>query len=69
MSVMNRRNALIGWTVWHLVRMQAKRRARPQTNNRKTLALAGGAVALTTLAGTFLLLRKRKGDDDGGFVG
>lgn len=57
MSVINRRNAVMGWAVWNVMKRVSKRKARNATPTVESgrpnksliavvLAAAGGAVAL-----------------------
>jgi len=62
MSIVNRRNAVIGWIVVKL----GKRAARQKAKEAAPTARRGGAVvgALTALGGLLLLKRKKRTDTD-----
>ena len=68
MGVVNRRNAVLGWTVWKVGKRVAKRKAKaavpnvdPETKrpNKSHVASLVGAVA-----GAFWFVRRRKGDEE-----
>jgi hypothetical protein len=69
MSVVNRRNAVLGWTVWKLGKRVAKRKAKaavptvdPETkrpNKSLVASVVGGA------AGALWFLKRWKRDGDG----
>ena len=67
MSIVNRRNAFVGWAVWEVGKRLAKRRLKaavPDVGERSTQAGIGAAVlALAAIAG--VLWFWRRGDDDG----
>ena len=70
MSIVNRRNAVLGWAVWNVGKRFAKKKAKdavpgvdPETKRPNksatllsTLAVAGGAL---------MFWKKRRGTDDG----
>jgi LPXTG cell wall anchor motif len=62
MSIVNRRNAVIGWLVVKLGKRAAKRKAQGAVPNART----GGAVAgtLAALGGLLVLKRKKRTDTD-----
>ena len=62
MSIVNRRNAVIGWLVVKLGERAAKRKAQGAVPNART----GGAVAgtLAALGGLLVLKRKKRTDTD-----
>lgn len=62
MSIVNRRNAVIGWLVVKIGKRAAKRKAQGAVPN----ARRGGAVAgsLAALGGLLVLKRKKRGDTD-----
>jgi hypothetical protein len=68
-SIVNRRNALLGWAVWMAVRQQAKRRARRAIGGDESpwrgrlTALALGAA---TAVGLVFLWRKLRAGEEGG---
>lgn len=67
MSVVNRRNAALGWTVWQVAKRVARKKAKAAVpavdlvSKRPNKPAILSAVA--ALAGLFLLAR-RKSDDD-----
>jgi hypothetical protein len=61
MSVFNRRNALLGWATWMLVKQKAKRDARralPE-KERRFFVPAAITAAVATAAGALLFWRRR----------
>ena len=67
MSVVNRRNAVLGWTVWKLGKRVAKRKAKaavpsvdPETK-RPNKSLIASVVG--TAAGALWFLKRRKPDE------
>jgi len=69
-SIINRRNALLGWTVWQTTKALAKHKARqaaPTTNGgsgrTKKAAIAAGVVG----AGVALMFWRKRGSSDNGF--
>jgi hypothetical protein len=68
MGVMNKRNAVLGWTVWKVGKRVARRKAKaavptidPETkrpNKSLVASLLGGA------AGAFWFVRRRRGGED-----
>jgi hypothetical protein len=62
MSIVNRRNAVIGWLVVKIGKRAAKRKAQGAVPN----ARRGGAVAgsLAALGGLLVLKRKKRADTD-----
>jgi MYXO-CTERM domain-containing protein len=68
MGVVNKRNALLGWTVWKVGKRVAKRKAKaavpsvdPETKrpNKSLVASLLGAAA-----GALWFLRRRRGDEE-----
>ena len=66
MSVINRRNAVMGWAIWKLAKQIGKKQARSATPS-----VEGGkpnksliAVALAATAGAFAFLRGRRSTSD-----
>ena len=62
MSVINRRNAVMGWAVWKVMKRASKMKARDVTPS-----VEGGkpnksliAVAVAAMAGAFAVLRGRR---------
>jgi hypothetical protein len=69
MGIVNRRNAVLGWTVWNVGKRVAKRKAKGAVPNvdRETKrpnkpALIAGLVAV----GGLLMFWRKKGSDEGG---
>jgi len=65
-SVINRRNAIMGWAVWNLAKQVGKRKARtatPGVEGRKpNKSLI--AVALAATAGAVAFVRGRRSETD-----
>ena len=66
MSVINRRNAVMGWAVWNVMKRASKRKAR-----NATPSVEGGkpnksliAVVLAAIAGAFALVLGRRAATD-----
>ena len=66
MSVINRRNAVMGWAVWNVAKRAGKKKARDVTPS-----VEGGkpntsliAVFLAAAAGAFAFLRGRRSSTD-----
>ncbi len=75
MSIVNKRNAVLGWLTWTVGKRMAKKKARaakPAIEGGKPNKPAVGAAAgVAALAGAVLLRKKRKhgagaAEDDGG---
>ena len=69
MTIVNRRNALIGWAVWNLGKRVAKRKAKgavpgidPETRRPNASAMVLGALA--AVGGGLLLWRLRGAGGD-----
>ena len=67
MSMLNRRNAVLGWTVWQVGKRVAKKKARDAVPGRSgdSIRPNKGAIAtgLVVLGGAVWLWRKRHSDD------
>ena len=67
MSMLNRRNAVLGWTVWQVGKRVAKKKARDAAPGRSgdLIRPNKGAIAtgLVVLGGSAWLWRKRHSDD------
>ena len=65
MGIVNRRNAVLGWSVWKVGKRFAKRKAKGATpsveGGRPNKSLI--AVALAGIAGALTFWRKRRGND------
>ena len=69
MGIVNRRNAMLGWTVWQVGKRVAKRKAKgavptvdPETKRPNKPAIV---AALATVGGLLMLKRKKGSDDEG----
>lgn len=65
MSVINRRNAMVGWAAWKVSKVVLRRKTPTFTDRvrERWYLLAGGAVAVTAVAGTVVMLKR--GRDNG----
>jgi hypothetical protein len=62
MGIVNRRNAVLGWSVWQVGKRVAKRKARGAVPSARTgIPAALGAVGAVVAA---VVLRRRRGGDD-----
>jgi hypothetical protein len=68
MGILNRRNAVLGWTVWQVGKRVAKRKAKgavpgvdPETKRPNKPAIIAGLAAV----GGLLMFWRRKGSDGG----
>ena len=64
--MLNRRNAVLGWSVWSITKFLARRKAKAavssgESRSKKPLL----AVGLAGLAGALTFWRTRRNDDDG----
>lgn len=70
MTIVNRRNAVIGWGVWKLSKRMMKRKAKaakPSVDGgrpNKPMMAAAATGAAATAAGALTVWRKRRGDDE-----
>ncbi|MGH3083871.1 MAG: hypothetical protein ACRDNP_07370 [Gaiellaceae bacterium] len=66
MSIVNRRNAILGWVVWKVTKYAAKEKARqavePAGNRRGKAAAVVSGVAAT--GGALYFWRRRRSDDE-----
>jgi hypothetical protein len=66
MSIVNRRNAILGWTVWQVSKVAAKRKAKqaiePAGNRKGKAAVVASGVAAT--GGALYIWRRRRSDDE-----
>jgi hypothetical protein len=66
-SILNKRNAILGWSVWQVGKVAAKRKAKqamePKDTSRKK---KGGAVfsAMAAAGGALWFWRRRRGDGE-----
>jgi hypothetical protein len=66
MSIINRRNAILGWAVWQGSKIAAKRKAKQAikpTGNRKGKAAAVVSGVAAT-GGALYIWRRRRSDDE-----
>jgi hypothetical protein len=67
-SVLNRRNAILGWTVWQFAKTMAKRKAKQTVpkidTDRKRPNKPAIAAALLAVGATLMFWRKRSSGDD-----
>ena len=68
MTILNKRNAILGWSIWQVGKMTAKRKAKqalePDDARRPgKRAVAAGLAAAA--GGALLFWRRRSGDDSG----
>ena len=65
MGIVNRRNAVLGWGVWQLSKLAAKRKAKSATHSsgggRPNKSMV--AVGLAGAAGALTFWRKRRSSD------
>jgi hypothetical protein len=68
MGIVNRRNAMLGWTVWQVGKRVAKRKAKgavpgvdPETRRPNKPAIIAGLAAV----GGLLMFWRKKGSDEG----
>ena len=66
MSIVNRRNAILGWVVWKLGKAGAKQKARqavePSSNRKGKAAAVASGVAAT--GGALYIWRRRRSEDE-----
>jgi hypothetical protein len=65
MTIVNRRNAILGWSVWQVGKMTAKRKAKQtlETDNGKRPGKGAALAALAAAGGAVLIWRRRSGSD------
>jgi hypothetical protein len=69
MSIINKRNAILGWGVWTVGKAQARRKAKQslKTEDGRGGGKAAAAAAVSALAaagGALWFWRRRSGDSD-----
>jgi hypothetical protein len=65
MSIVNRRNAILGWAVWQVLKRTGKKTAReavPGTGDHVGLNKSAIATILLTIGGVLFLWRKKSGE-------
>lgn len=62
MTILNKRNAILGWSVWQVGKMQAKRKAKQtlSTNGQGRLGKGTAVAAAAAAAGGALLFWRRR---------
>jgi hypothetical protein len=65
MSVLNRRNAVLGWAVWSVSKQLAKQKAKSATSSDDGLPKkSAAAAAIAAIGGAVWLWRRRAGADE-----
>jgi hypothetical protein len=68
MAILNRRNAILGWSVWQVSKLAAKRKAKQAAPGRvdDTRRPNNGAIvsALAAAGGALWFWRRRRGDGE-----
>jgi hypothetical protein len=68
MGLMNKRNAVLGWTVWKLGKRVAKRKAKDalprRADDSKRPKKGAIAAGLAAVGGALWFWRRRSGDSD-----
>jgi hypothetical protein len=68
MSILNRRNAILGWTVWTISKTAAKRKAKQavkvEDGNGRSGKRAAVLSGLAATGGAVWFWRRRRGDDE-----
>ncbi len=68
MSILNRRNAMLGWAAWAVGKRVLKRKAKAAVPSRVAEARGpskrGVALLVATGAGVAAFIRRRSGSDD-----
>ena len=68
MGIVNRRNAVLGWTVWRVGKFAVKekvRQSKPAVDRQTKRPNKAALVAAGAALGTVLLFWRKKGSDDG----
>jgi hypothetical protein len=60
-GIVNRRNAVLGWSVWQVSKRAAKRKAKSGSGDPKKKSLV--AVSVAGAVGALTFWRKRRGED------
>ena len=60
MSIVNRRNAMLGWTTWQVTKHVARKKARKEARDGRPKKLTIGAAGAAALAGSVLFWRKAR---------
>ena len=65
MSVLNKRNAVLGWAVWNVSKKVAKQKAKSATSGDDGLPKKSAvAASIAAIGGALWLWRRRAGSDD-----
>ncbi|HMB19318.1 MAG TPA: hypothetical protein VKO41_08425 [Gaiellaceae bacterium] len=67
MTIINRRNAILGWGVWTVGKAQARRKAKQSLKTEdgsRGKAAAAAASALAAAGGAIWFWRRRSGGDE-----
>lgn len=66
MSIVNRRNAVLGWTVWQFSKVAAKRKAKQAIEPSSDRKRKGAAVlsGIAAAGGALYFWRRRRSDDE-----
>jgi hypothetical protein len=68
MTVINKRNAILGWGVWQVGKVAAKRKAKQslEPKDKGRTGKGAGAIlsALAAAGGALWFWRRRRGDND-----
>jgi len=64
MGILNKRNAILGWSVWQVGKRVAKKKAKDAVRVDDSKRGSKGAIAtgLATLGGALWFWRRRRGD-------
>ena len=65
MSIVNRRNAMLGWATWTVAKQVAAHKARSAAGVEQGKARRRLIIPLLAAAGAILFFWRRKGDDGG----
>jgi hypothetical protein len=65
-TILNRRNAVLGWAAWQVGKAAAKRKAKQAVAEPKQSRRGKGAVlpALAAVGGALWFWRRRRGNDE-----
>jgi hypothetical protein len=66
MAIINRRNAIFGWSVWQVVKRLGKKKAReavPGPGEHAGLNKSAIATILAAIGGALFFWRKKSGDE------
>jgi hypothetical protein len=64
-SILNKRNAILGWSVWQVGKVAAKRKAKQAVHPKEKRRGKGAIVsALAAAGGALWFWRRRRSDDE-----